>query len=343
MPTQCCPECFDDRGLRQNIFPSLGPTHGRCSFCGTSNVDLIEPRALAVYFELLVNVYEPNPAGKSLVEWMKEDWKLFSHPNMDIAHAKELLSEILDNGDIVRRPFLPSSSRTSAGLLVQWSTLRDEMMYNNRWFWDRKIDLDKDRLEALLVHLPADNLPNVWFRARLYSGADPYTIGEMGPPPKRLASHGRANPAGIPYLYLGSKPETAASEVRPHTGETACVADFKIDGSFHAVDLRDPRKLVSPFLLDEPGAIGQLRADIPFLERLGEELTKPVLPSGAAIDYIPSQYLCEFIKRCGYDGVIYRSSVSDGMNLALFDPAKAVGGSVVPYKIKRVSVEVERA
>lgn len=43
----------------------------------------------------------------------------------------------------------------------------------------------------------------------------------------------------------------------------------------------------------------------------------------AVIDYTPSQYLCEFIKRRGYDGVIDRSSVSDGMNLALIQSSKS--------------------
>jgi hypothetical protein len=106
------------------------------------------------------------------------------------------------------------------------------------------------------------------------------------------------------------------------------------------VDLRNPRKLVSPFILTDASEIGQLRADLPFLERLGEELTRPVQPAGAAIDYIPSQYLCEFIKKSGFDGVVYRSSVSDGINLALFDPAKAVGGSVTLYNVTKVSVQV---
>lgn len=340
MPAHCCPECFDDRGLRKNIFPTLNPIRGKCSFCGTDDVDLVEPRQLANYFELLANVYEPNVNGKSLVEWMKEDWELFSHPSMDVAHAKELLGEILNDGEIVRKPFVPSPSYRSDGL-VQWETLRDEMMHRNRWFLD--VSIDTERLETLLVHLPADNLPQRWYRARIRSGDEDIPIDKMGAPPKRRASHGRANPAGIPYLYLGSRPQTAASEVRPHTGEIACVADFTIADPIRAVDLRHPRKLVSPFLLADPSAIGQLRADIPFLERLGEELTRPVLPSGAAIDYIPSQYLCEFIKKCGYDGVVYRSSVSDGINLALFDPNKAVGGAVALFAIKRVSVDVEPA
>ena len=76
-----------------------------------------------------------------------------------------------------------------------------------------------------------------------------------------------------------------------------------------------------------------------FLERLGNELTTPVLPSAAAIDYIPSQYLCEFIKKCDYDGVLYSSSVSSGVNLALFDPSKASVGLVKRYMIKSVNVD----
>jgi hypothetical protein len=68
-----------------------------------------------------------------------------------------------------------------------------------------------------------------------------------------------------------------------------------------------------------------------------------VLPSGAAIDYIPSQYLCEFIKNSGFDGVVYRSSVSDGINLALFDPNKAAGGTVTLYGVSKVSVTVAPA
>jgi hypothetical protein len=58
------------------------------------------------------------------------------------------------------------------------------------------------------------------------------------------------------------------------------------------------------------------------------------------IDYVPSQYLCEFIKKCGYAGVIYRSSVSDGINLALFNPGQAKPISVRPYVIQQVSVTV---
>lgn len=332
----CCPECFDDRSLRDQLFPSLNPDRGTCDFCGTADTQLVEPSKLIDYFELLVNVYEPSDVGKSLVEWMKEDWQLFSHQSMDIAHAKELLGEILNDGEIVRRSFAPSASYISEGL-AKWDKLRDEMMYGNRWFLD--VAIDQDRLEELLDMLIARSLPRQWYRARIRTGGEGFSIEDMGSPPRRRSSNGRANPAGIPYLYLGSQPDTAVAEIRPHTGEVACVAGFTVP-EIKAVDLRNPRKLVSPFILPDASDIGQLRADLPFLERLGEELTRPVQPAGAAIDYIPSQYLCEFIKKKGFDGVVYRSSVSEGINLALFNPEQAVGGEVSMYNVGRVSVQV---
>lgn len=335
----CCTECFGDRGLRRNIIPQLSQERGECAYCGSKDVQLVPPQALADYFELLAGAYEADDHGLTLVELMKQDWQLFSHPKMDAAQAEELLSDILNDAEIVRKRFVPSSSFKSTGL-VQWETLREELMWKNRYFLDEAID--EDRLKDLLAFLPADDMPKVWFRARIMTADVPYEIDQMGAPPKRLVSHGRANPPGIPYLYVASKPDTSVAEVRPHTGEKACVADFRIEGELTAVDLRNPRELVSPFLLADAAAIGQLRADIPFLERLGEELTRPVLPRGAAIDYVPSQYLCEFIKKRGYDGVVYRSSVSDGINLALFDPEKARPGTVESYDVTSVSVKIER-
>lgn len=306
MSSWCCAECIDDRFLRKNKIPSISNKRGNCDFCGSSGVDLVQPTQLADLFEMLVSIYEPDSNGKSLVELVKDDWLIFSHPRMDNAHAKELLGEILDDGEIIRKSFSPSPIYNSEGL-ARWETLRDEILYKNRYFLDEA--LDSDRLKELLVHLSADEMPEVWYRARIMTDEQPYLIGEMGAPSKRTATHGRANPIGIPYLYLSSSPETAAAEVRPHTGEIACVADFEVAKPMTLVDLRDPRKLVSPFVLAHANAIGQMRADIPFLERLGAELTRPVLPRSAAIDYIPSQYLCEFIKKNGYDGVVYRSSV----------------------------------
>jgi len=335
----CCAECFGDRGLRRSIIPLRSTEVGRCSYCNSENVAVLAPTQLTEYFELLISAYQRDADGKLLVQWFREDWGMFEHPRMDDPRAKDLLSEILNNGEIVRQTFAPAND-FEADRLGEWEKLRDELMYHNRFFPEANIDLD--RLELLLssLTLDAEEVPGLWYRARIQTGDTPFVVAEMGAPPKRIASHGRANPAGIPYLYLGSAQATAISEIRPHTGEMACVADFRTPNNLKLVDLRSPRKMVSPFLLVDATDIGKMRGDLPFLERLGEELTRPVVPQAAAIDYTPSQYLCEFIKKCGYEGVIYRSSVSDGMNLAVFYPALAQSGAVTQYRVTRVSVDV---
>lgn len=118
--------------------------------------------------------------------------------------------------------------------------------------------------------------------------------------------------------------------MRPQNKESATIAEFSI-GDINVVDLRDPRKRISPFILQDAEKIGGLYAELPFLEHLGYQLQKPVFPFDAAINYTPSQYLCEFIKKKNYDGVVFNSSTSDGFNLALFDEAKAKGVEVSSY------------
>jgi hypothetical protein len=337
---KCCPYCIGDRGLRKNIFPTLTSETGNCDFCESKGVLVLEPHQLAEVFGSLLNIYEPKEDGQLLVRWLKEDWGMFDHARMQDSLAIELLSKILNDGEIVRKPFAPSTTYET-DRLMRWEKLRDELMYGNRFF--PSAEMDRERLTNLLSYLilDSDELPTQWYRARLLQQELPYLIADMGAPPKKLATHGRANPAGIPYLYLGSTERTAIAEIRPYTGELACVADFSTLSDLKIVDLRNPRRSVSPFVLGDEETIGFMRGDIPFLARLGEELTRPVVPQSAAIDYVPSQYLCEFIKKCGYDGVMYRSSVGDGVNMALFDPARATPGAVKQRLVSRVLVEIE--
>lgn len=332
----CCGQCFKDRGLRKEIVPQLSSQQGDCPTCNATQQQLVEAQKLGDYFEALCGIYSPDEDGAVLVEWLIADWQLFA---VDRAMANNLLAEILADGERVRQKVGPSELCDS-DRLDRWEQLRDELRHQNRFF--PETDFKHDRLEELLssLMLDEDDWPGEWYRARIEERGEPFKIAEMGAPPKEVASHGRANPAGIPYLYLGSTEITAVAEVRPHPGEKVCVAKYSVQAGIKIVDLRNPRQLVSPFLLGDEEPIALMRGDIGFLERLGRELTTPVLPNTAAIDYIPSQYLCEFIKKCGYQGVVYSSSVSDGVNLALFDPDRANAGDIQEYAIDRVSVEM---
>jgi len=334
----CCGQCFSDRGLCGKIIPQLPGKLGDCPSCQSKEQYLVDARSLWEYFGPLCAIYTKNTGGKLLIDWLIDDWQIFA---IDRAAANDLLVEILDDGERVRQKVVPSELCLS-DRLNRWELLRDELRHQNRFF--PKTAFEQERVEELLSYVMFDgqDQPEKWYRARINTSGKPCSSVEMGPPPKEISTHGRASPAGIPYLYLGSTPVTAVAEVRPHPGEKVCVAEFAIESGLQIVDLRNPRQRVSPFLLGDERAIAMMRGDIEFLERWGQELTTPVLPNAAAIDYIPSQYLCEFIKKCNYLGVVYSSSVSDGINLALFDPDKALVGNLSEYAVDKVSVEISR-
>ena len=335
----CCGTCIGDRHLRNEVIPAHTTATGTCTYCGSQNEPLVEPDQLRDAFELLVAIYVPAAGGRPLLTWLRDDWAMFDERAISTAQASKLLGEILADTEVLQRTFVPSElCRTES--LDRWQEFRRELMHANRFF--PKTALDLQRLRGLLPYLSlnVDELPQQWYRARLQRAHEPHAADQMGAPPKDQAAHGRANPAGIPYLYLASTETTAIAETRPHTGERATVARFAVAPNLKLVDLRSPRRTVSPFILADVSQVAFLRGDVGYLEQLGEELTRPVLPHAAAIDYLPSQYLCEFVKNCDFDGVVYRSSVGDGVNLALFDPERATIGARVQRSVARVAVEI---
>jgi len=62
----------------------------------------------------------------------------------------ELLSKILNDGEIVRKPFAPSTTYET-DRLMRWEKLRDELMFGNRFF--PYAEMDRERLTNLLSYL----------------------------------------------------------------------------------------------------------------------------------------------------------------------------------------------
>lgn len=333
----CCAECFGDTELRKK-FTLYGEQPARtCPLCGTENQSLWDSKNLTDLFELVIDIYAPNENGKTLLKLLSEDWALFKNPNMSEECSQNLLSDILNNSEIPSLKYIPSDKCTT-DRVERWNSLTHELKKINRFF--PKSDIQKDNLEKHLndnLIWPIDEQPTNWYRARITKNGTSFKITEMGAPPAESATAGRANPNGISYLYLASNENTAVSEVRPQQGEIVSVAIFRAQLPLKIADLRNPRLLISPFLESDDG-IASLRGDIDFLEKLGQELATPIVRETADIDYIPSQYLCELIKNCGFDGVAYDSSISSGVNIALFKPDAASAESVKDVEINHVEI-----
>jgi hypothetical protein len=78
-----------------------------------------------------------------------------------------------------------------------------------------------------------------------------------------------------------------------------------------------------------------------YLVMLGEEISKPITPREAELEYLPSQYLCEFMKSLGYEGIVYNSSLSDGDNYALFIDDATTLVDLKEYEILNSDVDFE--
>jgi RES domain len=134
-------------------------------------------------------------------------------------------------------------------------------------------------------------------------------------PLKYQASEGRANPKGIPYLYLATQLNTAISEVRPWVGALVSVAQLKVTRPLTVVNCsKEERRLLA--YADEPDAPERERA---VWRDINHAFSRPVTQNDLVADYVPTQVLAELFRQNGFDGIGYKSSLGSGHNLALFD------------------------
>ena len=147
-------------------------------------------------------------------------------------------------------------------------------------------------------------------------------------PKKDFASEGRANPKGIPYLYLATNEKTAMSEVRPSLGEIISVGKFNSTKELKIIDFSIHQ---GKFYVKKPS---QIEINEAVWRDMDKAFSIPVTISNFNSDYVPTQVIAELIKSLGYDGIAYKSSLAKGKNITLFNLESA---SISERKICKVS------
>jgi len=328
----CCSNCFSDAFLESVIVQNSKKT-GNCDFCDAKNIILIHAEELNDYFQPLFDLYEVTKnGGKSISTLLKNDWKLFIY--IDENKTVKLLESIFN---LELNQLFTTKKNNDETKILNWQGFKKELKHFNRYFPQKAPSYE--HLNGLLqfITLPTKEVPTYLFRARVNIDTSKIDIKNMGKPPEKKSTAGRANPIGIPYLYTASNSQTAIAEIRPDKGDTITVAKFEVNDTLSLADLRNPRQSISPFALDENG-LNQIFADLDYLCHLGDELSKPILPREANLEYLSSQYLCELIKHCGFDGVVYKSSVGDGDNYAIFSDTKLKAIESEVYTVEDVKI-----
>jgi len=155
-------------------------------------------------------------------------------------------------------------------------------------------------------------------------------------PLKNRAKEGRANPKGIPYLYLATDTTTAISEVRAWQGSLVSTAKFIVNKDVNIIDCSNDILYYPNFHWEEPS---DSMKELHVWSDVNEAYSIPVNDSDDTADYVPTQILTELFKNHGFEGVAYKSSLAEGHNLVLFDIDSIDTDYCELHEVKNIMIE----
>jgi len=314
-----CEYCFRDKEI-SSIIRSVAAATGKCPTCQKDGAHLYNTEVqddLTPYFEELLTIYSPASAlsdacpraeRRSLIDDLHERWSIFSDL-LPRARIYDILTAVCANLYLE----VPELFDGTVGIpeLFDSGYLRTHALLKNN-DWDAFVTeiKTKNRYHSRLINFTilekycsfirkTYRTGDIFYRARI-SERSGFPVDCMSAPPAGKSSEGRANARGITCLYLANDVETTLHEVRAGAFDFVSVGTFRLKKDITVVDLRAITR-ISPFvdgleILDH--AINKQ-----YLERLNSEMSKPLRRSDSTLDYVPTQYIVDFIKSIEHNGV----------------------------------------
>lgn len=337
-----CPNCFNDLELKSHIESNKTKT-GDCDFCNAKSTTLIEIGELLDFFEEFFNVFEPDIHGENMVNLIQRDWRLFKNKKIaqkfihDLSllidypydHKKDRIVKVNYASDIIDN-------------VSYWSQFKDEIKWQQRFVlpfenlkelgWDNFFDDKVEYKENVTL-----------YRARIHheENQKAFDCKDMGCPIKEKAKGGRVNPQGIPYLYLSKDQETTFYETKVLFKDEVSVGEFKVNKAEY-IYLVDFTEKASSFVgFNGPDNLKRYTQKIFLKREISKDLSKPIRRYDSDIEYIPTQFICEFIRYMSKaDGIIFNSSLhTNGKNIVLFDSQKVHCVGVKKYVVESLKIK----
>lgn len=347
---KCCINCFKDLHIRETI-ENYGII-GDCDFCSSKDISVSEisntPNDISEMILALIQIYSvaEDVSAKFLKEVLRDDWDIFSGGSEVIQALTIALCspEIAANSDIfTHKVNIPQLSEaeflTDYGVVgeLTWKEFSNSIKYNNRFHSNKfNPDVFASFLSTAVTVCPEGTH---FFRARIAQNSDGFSADDMYGPPKEKRCAGRVNPEDIGVLYLSSDEKTVLNETRVNAYDYVTIGTFRTKQKIRIVNLSNIAK-ISPFMYT--GDLERFAANRKVFQEIALEIAKPLRRSDSILEYLPTQFISEFVKSQGYDGVAYESTLRrDGYNLALFNEklaecidVKTVEVTNIKYSIK---------
>ena len=323
-----CAECFKADEWKNKFYLQNPQDKDTCDFCGAQHATVEFENCFKPYLLKLLTIFKNDRKGKQLSKILIEDFGIFATEQI----AKKVVR--------ILAPNLGSGLKISANCCYKdevlaarnlWENVKRRVVNEFRFF--PSIDLAEEGWDAFFGQNRCTPIKkgSIFYRGRPNDNAKkPFKKpSDLGMPPAGKATAGRLNPHGIPYLYLTEQPETTIYELRATFGDKISIGKFEVLKDLNVIDFNYRPLLTNSIDNDS------LEDDIKeFLlkQRIGADLSKPMRRyDNKEIEYVPTQYICEFIKILGADGIRYNSAVHhNGKNLVLFKSDK----------VKCISVDV---
>lgn len=337
MPVLCA-ECFNDPELV--AFVKTQGNVGECSICEAVDVPIISVDELNDFFLNLFNQFEPAVSGLSLVDFLQTHWNFFSSSKngekIVQTYRRSVGSGLAYSTDHV------AVSNVIAENVGYWEKLKNELMFERRYIADIDRLTDDYGWDGLFSRQFGLLNDKDFYRARLHSESDypAFLATEMFCPPHAVATAGRANPEGIPYLYLSDNPSTVLYEIRAGYLDEVSIGVFRVKKGLtrpiSIADFTDAPPLYST------SSIEDIITETLLKKAISQDLSKPMRRYDSEREYIPTQFICEFIKVfAGVDGIQFASSLDpSGKNLVLFDQDLMDCTGVSKVKVSKVEISV---
>lgn len=208
-----------------------------------------------------------------------------------------------------------ATNTSSDKYTVAWESFKHQAKHFARFFEmpgherAKLHDTIKPWLERLKREMP---VATTMYRSRIKDGmADQdrdITTRELGPAPLERVTNNRMSPAGISYTYLADEQVTSIAEIRPNVGDHVWSGCFSTIIPLTVIDLSDVNAFQKISIFD-PAFTPDMKRVPAFLKAFALEISKPVAPEASALEYVPSQMVCEYIRSLSYHGVSFRSSL----------------------------------
>lgn len=326
----CCEKCFRDIHIRATI-SQLGQI-GDCNFCDSKNgavCDVSVPsNPISEKVIELVQIYSisDNVEAKPLKLALCNDWDIFAidtdaetiltlvkklcasdYPDTSEIFDRNVLIEQLTDNDFLRKFSVVSG--------YSWEKFSESIKHDNRF---HSGIFNADVFASFLSIIKNTyTVGTKMYRARISTDSHGFTKDEMGAPPKGKRTAGRINPEGIGVLYMSTDKKTVLNEVRASTFDYITIGTFQAQSNIKVANLSGVGK-TSPFLYGSD--LEKFAANRKVFQEMATEFAKPLRRNDSPLEYIPTQYIAEFIKSQKYDGVEYASTLNrGGYNVAVFN------------------------